>query len=542
MFKILNTLEVRLIASIVVITTLAAIGLLSGLLVLIPNSFTRFYESVTTREITLNEIQDVGEQIVNRFIEVNRDIREIPVIIDRLAEEYQIIKEYQIAVKGRDGQVIVSFSSNPNDTITVHADDGPPEDIELGELTDDLLLDDVGTREEIQGSGNSTGGSFANDSVTSMDSEFNNMRFVSWEIPLIEFNLDTINPDERTSVRFIQPGRRTLEVTADPDEEESILPSLFEFGSILRRTIEVTLIFSITAFVLVLVAVVVFITRRSFRPMVPLLAAARAIGRGDFSHRVKEKGIDEFKRLSQSFNYMAASLGKAEEVQKRMTSDTAHELRTPIHNIKGYIEAIRNGVVEPNEEIVGILHDQASHLAKIVEDLQILAVADAGTLKFEFTSNDIADMVKGVIKEFAQLAQSQKIEIRYVGPDEFNFEFDRLRIRQVIVNLLSNAITHSRAGSYIQAKLESDDAGGVIIKVIDHGSGISAENLENVFDRFYRTDSSRVRTTGGSGLGLTICKKIVVAHGGEISAESELNEGSTFSVRLPPRESNAGQN
>ena len=83
--------------------------------------------------------------------------------------------------------------------------------------------------------------------------------------------------------------------------------------------------------------------------------------------------------------------------------------------------------------------------------------------------------------------------------------------------------------------------GGAVIKVIDHGSGISAENLENVFDRFYRTDSSRVRTTGGSGLGLTICKKIVVAHGGEISAESELNEGSTFSVRLPRRESNTDQ-
>ena len=510
MFKIFNTLEVRLIASIVVVTTLAAIGLLSGMLVLIPNSFTQFYNSVTTSESTLDEIQEVGEQVVSRFIERNRDIREVPFIIDRLAKEYPII------VKDLEGRVLVSFSGNPTDP------------------------NNTGTYGESSGS---AGGSFASDSGASTDSQFNDTRleYISSEAPTIEVFLDTNAPHNATSVRFIQPGQRPLEVTVNPDDEESILPSLIEFGSILRRTIEVTLIFSITVFTLVLIAVVVFITRRSFRPMVPLLAAARAIGRGDFSHRVKEKGIDEFKRLSQAFNYMAASLGKAEEVQKRMTSDTAHELRTPINNIKGYIEAIQDGVVEPNEEIVGVLHDQASHLAKIVEDLRVLAVADAGTLKFEFTSNDMADMVRGVIKEFAPLAQSQKIEIRYVGPEEFKFEFDLLRIRQVIVNLLNNAITHSPSGSEIQVTLESDDTGGAVIKVIDHGSGISAENLENVFDRFYRTDSSRVRTTGGSGLGLTICKKIVVAHGGEISAESELNEGSTFTVRLPRRESNTDQ-
>ena len=536
MFKIFNTLEVRLIASIVVITTLAAIGLLSGLLVLIPNSFTQFYNSVTTSESTLDEIQEVGEQVVARFIERNRDIREVPFIIDRLAKEYPII------VKDLEGRVLVSFSGNPNDTITALSAevDGPPEDIDLGklsQLTEDVLLDDIGESSGI------TGGSFASDSGASTDSQFNDtqLEYISSEAPTIEVYLDTTAPYNDSSVRFIQPGRRTLEATINSDDEASILPSLIEFGSILRRTIEVTLIFSITVFTLVLIAVVVFITRRSFRPMGPLLAAARAIGRGDFSHRVKEKGIDEFKRLSQAFNYMAASLGKAEEVQKRMTSDTAHELRTPINNIKGYIEAIQDGVVEPNGEIVGVLHDQASHLAKIVEDLRVLAVADAGTLKFEFTSNDMADMVRGVIKEFAPLAQSQKIEIRYVGPEEFKFEFDLLRIRQVIVNLLNNAITHSPSGSEIQVTLESDDTGGAVIKVIDHGSGISAENLENVFDRFYRTDSSRVRTTGGSGLGLTICKKIVVAHGGEISAESELNEGSTFSVRLPRRESNTDQ-
>ena len=512
MFKIFNTLEVRLIASIVVITTLAAIGLLSGLLVLIPNSFTQFYNSVTTSESTLDEIQDVGEQVVSRFIERNRDIREVPFIIDRLAKEYPT----PIIVKDLEGRVLVSFSGNPTDPNN--------------------------TSTYVESSG-SAGGSFASDSGASTDSQFNDTRleYISSEAPTIEVYLDTTAPYNDSSVRFIQPGRRTLEATINSDDEASILPSLIEFGSILRRTIEVTLIFSITVFTLVLIAVVVFITRRSFRPMVPLLAAARAIGRGDFSHRVKERGIDEFKRLSQAFNYMAASLGKAEEVQKRMTSDTAHELRTPINNIKGYIEAIQDGVVEPNEEIVGVLHDQASHLAKIVEDLRVLAVADAGTLKFEFTSNDMADMVRGVIKEFAPLAQSQKIEIRYVGPEEFKFEFDLLRIRQVIVNLLNNAITHSPSGSEIQVTLESDDTGGAVIKVIDHGSGISAENLENVFDRFYRTDSSRVRTTGGSGLGLTICKKIVVAHGGEISAESELNEGSTFSVRLPRRESNTDQ-
>ena len=427
MFKIFNTLEVRLIASIVVVTTLAAIGLLSGMLVLIPNSFTQFYNSVTTSESTLDEIQEVGEQVVSRFIERNRDIREVPFIIDRLAKEYPII------VKDLEGRVLVSFSGNPTD---------PNNTSTYGE------------------SSGSAGGSFASDSGASTDSQFNDTRleYISSEAPTIEVFLDTNAPHNATSVRFIQPGQRPLEVTVNPDDEESILPSLIEFGSILRRTIEVTLIFSITVFTLVLIAVVVFITRRSFRPMVPLLAAARAIGRGDFSHRVKEKGIDEFKRLSQAFNYMAASLGKAEEVQKRMTSDTAHELRTPINNIKGYIEAIQDGVVEPNEEIVGVLHDQASHLAKIVEDLRVLAVADAGTLKFEFTSNDMADMVRGVIKEFAPLAQSQKIEIRYVGPEEFKFEFDLLRIRQVIVNLLNNAITHSPSGSEIQVTLESDDA------------------------------------------------------------------------------------
>ena len=150
MFKIFNTLEVRLIASIVVVTTLAAIGLLSGLLVLIPNSFTQFYNSVTTSESTLDEIQEVGEQVVARFIERNRDIREVPFIIDRLAKEYPII------VKDLEGRVLVSFSGNPNDTITARSAevDGPPEDIDLGKLsplTEDVLLDDIGESSGMQG-------------------------------------------------------------------------------------------------------------------------------------------------------------------------------------------------------------------------------------------------------------------------------------------------------------------------------------------------------------------------------------------------------
>ena len=275
------------------------------------------------------------------------------------------------------------------------------------------------------------------------------------------------------------------------------------------------------------------LSRRILSPVKALMTAARQFGKGDFSHRVKYKGKGEMGELASSFNSMAENLEKNEQMRRNMVADVAHELRTPISNLKGYLEAISDGVVKPDEAIIQSLNEEAGSLTRLVTDLQELTLADAGKLKITRQPEDISHIIKETVSAIQGKALSKELRVTTELPDELPLvEIDGLRIRQVLNNLLNNAVAHTSKGGSITINGKQQDK-KILISVTDTGEGIPPEDLPMIFERFYRVDKSRTRATGGSGLGLTIAKRLVEAHGGTIGVTSQVGKGSTFTFSMP---------
>jgi signal transduction histidine kinase len=216
-----------------------------------------------------------------------------------------------------------------------------------------------------------------------------------------------------------------------------------------------------------------------------------------------------------------------------MTADIAHELRTPLSVIRGNLEAILDGVFEPTNENVASIHKQAILLSRLVDDLQELALADAGQLGIEREPTDLAALIQRTISAIAPRAEQDGISlITDLAPDLPTLSVDPQRLSQVLGNLLDNAVQHSPEGGTITVRATTvrED---VRVDVVDQGPGLTAEELSLVFERFYRGDRARARATGGAGLGLAIVKQLVEAHGGRVWAESFEGEGTTFSFSLP---------
>jgi signal transduction histidine kinase len=215
-----------------------------------------------------------------------------------------------------------------------------------------------------------------------------------------------------------------------------------------------------------------------------------------------------------------------------MVADVAHELRTPLSNLKGYLEAISDGVVKPDEALIHSLNEEASSLSRLVEDLQELSLADAGELKMTLQPEDITRLIKESVTTLQTKAAAKGLKLTTDMPDILPaLNIDTHRIKQVLNNLLENAIVHTgRDGTITLTARQQDNM--VYISVSDTGEGIPPEDLPMIFERFYRVDKSRARTTGGSGLGLTIAKRLVEAHGGTIKVKSKPGQGSTFTFTL----------
>jgi signal transduction histidine kinase len=276
-----------------------------------------------------------------------------------------------------------------------------------------------------------------------------------------------------------------------------------------------------------------FLSRRILSPIKALTSAARQFGKGDFSRRVEHDGKGEIGELAHSFNSMAENLEKNEQLRRNMVADVAHELRTPISNLKGYLEAISDGVVKPDEDTIRSLNEEASSLSRLVGDLQELTLADAGKLKMTMQPEDISHIIKETVAAIQAKAAGKELVVTTNLPVELPLvEIDALRIRQVLNNLLSNAIAYTGKGGKVTltGRQQGDK---VLISIEDTGEGIAQEHLPMIFERFFRVDKSRTRATGGSGLGLTIAKRIVEAHGGSIGVTSELGKGSTFTFSIP---------
>ncbi|MEA3254097.1 MAG: ATP-binding protein, partial [Chloroflexota bacterium] len=248
------------------------------------------------------------------------------------------------------------------------------------------------------------------------------------------------------------------------------------------------------------------------------------------------KDRSEVGELAQTFNSMAGELEKAEQLRRNMVADIAHELRTPLSNIRGYLEAVRDGVVKPDVDTIQSIDEEAVLLSRLVDDLQELSLAEAGELKLVRQSENIAELIKQTVAAVQAQAVARGVSVSIDLPDELPaVNIDSRRISQVLRNLLENAVAHTDKGDTITV-IARQQGGWIEIAVIDTGEGIPADDLPNIFERFYRVDKSRTRATGGTGLGLTIARRLVEAHGGKIEVQSEPGKGSRFSFTVPTSE------
>jgi signal transduction histidine kinase len=279
--------------------------------------------------------------------------------------------------------------------------------------------------------------------------------------------------------------------------------------------------------------VVMLLTRQALTPVRTLTAAASNLGAGDLTQRVPESGTDEIGRLANTFNTMASDLELAVDQRRQLTADVAHELRTPLTNIQGYLEAIKDGVVDADDKTINTLHTQTIHLANLIEDLRIVAIADTGALALNKSHGSPVPVIKDSVGHFSQRARERDIEL-VINSDSSDIavDFDETRLRQIVSNLVENALTHTPNNGNITVDLQANGL-GLKMSVTDSGIGISIDDLPRIFDQFYRADQSRTRATGGAGLGLTIVKRLVEAHGGKISVTSESGKGTSFIVQLP---------
>ena len=275
-----------------------------------------------------------------------------------------------------------------------------------------------------------------------------------------------------------------------------------------------------------------FTFRRYGRPMTNIFSAIDSISEGDLSVRVPEHYPRQFGQLAKRFNHMVSELERNEQQRRNLTADIAHELRTPLHIIQGNLEGIIDGVYQPTSEHINNTLDETKLLARLVSDLQTLSLAEAGQLPLHPTRFLLADLMDDLTSSFSAQAASLGILLQTNITDstkELTADYDRLN--QVLSNLISNAIRHTPQGGTISIETEST-SGGVKIAVRDTGSGIPAEDIPFIFDRFWRGSKSRTERAN-SGLGLAIAKQLILAHHGTIEAQSEVGKGTTFIIELP---------
>jgi two-component system OmpR family sensor kinase/two-component system sensor histidine kinase BaeS len=274
-----------------------------------------------------------------------------------------------------------------------------------------------------------------------------------------------------------------------------------------------------------------------FRPIVGplrrLTTASQAIAEGDLSVRAPVQGQDEVAQLADAFNRMADSLGRAEEARRNQVADVAHELRTPLTVLQGALEAMLDGIYPTDRENLLAALSQVRTLGRLVEDLRLLALADAGQLHLSIAPVDLTAVVRETVEFYQARAQEREVSLKLDAPPSLPpISADRDRLTQVVGNLLENALRYVPKGGHVTVRVV-DCPQEVEVAVIDDGPGVPAEDLPRLFDRFWRGDRARQRVTGGSGLGLAIARSLIEAHGGRIWAESVEGQGSTFTFTLP---------
>lgn len=293
------------------------------------------------------------------------------------------------------------------------------------------------------------------------------------------------------------------------------------------------IVFSAAIAIMLALVIGIVLARTISHPIRDLRAATQVVAVGNLGYQVPVRTKDELGELAISFNQMSADLAESNNLRRQMTADIAHELRNPLSVILGYTEALSEGKLSISANILTVMHEEALHLQRLIEDLRILSLADAGELSLLKQNVSPLSLLERVKIAHTPHAEKRKVSLNLdVEPGLPNILVDPDRIMQVLGNLVSNALRYTPRNGQIQLSAMHGQK-GIELQVVDNGAGIPAEDLPYIFERFYKADKSRHFQNGESGLGLAIAKSIVEAHNGSISAESTLGQGTKFIVRLP---------
>jgi two-component system, OmpR family, sensor histidine kinase BaeS len=276
-----------------------------------------------------------------------------------------------------------------------------------------------------------------------------------------------------------------------------------------------------------------FLASRLVKPVRALIEINRRYLRGERNLRYVGNGEDELHELGMTFNLMADQIQKEQQQHKQLVADVAHELRTPLTILKGELEYIQDGITEPSAQVILRLTEEVDLLVRLVSDLRLLSLSDSGALEFNFVELDLTGLVQNAAQAFAALAMQKKCTIVVSGTPVL-VRVDRERTQQVLYNLLDNAVKHTANGTQISCTIQSRDQ-QVTLEILDQGMGLAETDLERVFQRLYRTDTTRNRQDGGSGLGLAIVKTLIEAQGGTVGATNHPTGGALFTVLLPTK-------
>lgn len=286
--------------------------------------------------------------------------------------------------------------------------------------------------------------------------------------------------------------------------------------------------------ILVVLLISALLARLFVRPVDRVTRAANELAEGDLSIRVPVQGGDELATLSDNFNRMASKLQQNEQTRRQWLSDISHELRTPIAVLGGEIEALVDGIRQPSPQRISSLHNEVNSLARLVEDLHQLSLSDQGVMDMRFSDVDLFALCQEQCDLFEprMAAASLQLSLHPLGNFSFHMQGDERRLGQVITNLLENSIRYTDPGGSVELRLGTEEK-HLVLELRDSAPGVPEDALQRIFERLYRVDKSRSRAKGGSGLGLSICRTIIEAHGGEISASNRATGGLKITMRLP---------
>lgn len=289
------------------------------------------------------------------------------------------------------------------------------------------------------------------------------------------------------------------------------------------------------AFPLLALAIMARVFRSYALPLADIMTAADQVADGNLSVRLEQRGSRDFRQLADSFNRMTAELERTDQQRRNLTADVAHELRTPLHIIQGNLEGVLDGVYAPSPEHIEATLEETRVLARLVEDLRLLSLAEGGELRLELSAVDVADLLADVATSFSGQAEANGVTLTAHVDSHLplTIQGDPGRLDQVLSNLVSNALRHTPPGGAVTLSAYRQEK-QIAITVADTGMGIPADDLPFVFDRFWKGDRARTQSPGGgSGLGLAIARQLVEAHGGRIGVASNEGTGTVFTIGLP---------